>query len=31
MSNVKSSKNGNVLSDAKVVLLDKANKVVSTK
>jgi outer membrane protein OmpA-like peptidoglycan-associated protein len=31
VSNVKSSKNGNVLSDAKVVLLDKANKVVSTK
>jgi outer membrane protein OmpA-like peptidoglycan-associated protein len=31
MSNVKSSKNGNVLADAKVVLLDKANKVVSTK
>ena len=31
LSNVKSSKNGNVLADAKVVLLDKANKVVSTK
>ena len=31
VSNVKSSKNGNVLAGAKVVLLDKANKVVSTK
>ena len=31
LSNVKNSKNGNVLADAKVVLLDKANKIVSTK
>jgi outer membrane protein OmpA-like peptidoglycan-associated protein len=31
LSNVKSSKSGNVLTDAKVVLLDKANKIVSTK
>jgi outer membrane protein OmpA-like peptidoglycan-associated protein/tetratricopeptide (TPR) repeat protein len=31
MSNVKNSKNGNILSDAKVVLLNKENKVVATK
>jgi len=31
VSNVKNAKNGNTLSDAKVILLDKANKVVATK
>ncbi len=31
LSNVKNSKNGNTLTDAKVVLLDKENKIVETK